>query len=656
MPAAVNVAALKGGFIELLARELAPTEGRVQAVLRIATACSVTVAIAMVFRIPLPTYMAYIVFLVSKDENTATVTTGIGALLAATLAIVLSLGLSQIDTAEPALRLPAMALVTFVAMYSVRTLALGPITYLAGFVLVMIQSLVDGFPSTEAFTRLTLWLWVVVLVPIATTVILNLLFGPASRMLASRTMRRLLAELESGLSGEVSKDDLARWREIAVPLLTKLGGASSQGRTPLGISTSTVERFLEALTVLEVLPVEVDDQTKLRLAKIVHACRDALDEHPGDVRSPPALPTDLTLHPDSDPPVVVALQDILVRLYESLYRAGPSPQTVAPVAHKQMLARDAFSNPTHWQFALKTTLAVMVVYITYTLLDWPSLRTSVVTCFFVALGSLGETVHKLTLRISGAIIGGLIAGICIVWVLPHMTDIGQLCALVALVAAGAGWIATSSERLSYAGMQIAFAFFLGVLQDYAPATDLTALRDRVLGILLGNVVMTGVFSVLWPESARTRLRSSLQEALRAIGALLQSPTTNTAPSRVRVQQALVQSEHYREISDFELQMLPDPGQAAEDESVLKGIRRIAGAAFVVTSDALVNVANTALLSHFGDWAQKAADALGLKHSLPSLSADDPAVVEAPISGPRTFNARLAAEHLRSEIQHAATTP
>jgi len=65
------------------------------------------------------------------------------------------------------------------------------------------------------------------------------------------------------------------------------------------------------------------------------------------------------------------------------------------------------------------------------------------------------------LRLSGAIIGGLLAGLSIVFLLPHFTDIGQLCALTAVVALFAGWVATSSERLSYAGMQIALAFFMG---------------------------------------------------------------------------------------------------------------------------------------------------------------------------------------------------
>src|ERR1700687_5965616 len=83
-------------FLAFLGQELAPEEGRGLAVARIAAACTITVAIAMVFRIPLAAYMAYMVFLTSKDDSSATVTTAIGGMLAVTLAVVLTLGLSQI--------------------------------------------------------------------------------------------------------------------------------------------------------------------------------------------------------------------------------------------------------------------------------------------------------------------------------------------------------------------------------------------------------------------------------------------------------------------------------------------------------------------------------------------------------------------------------
>jgi multidrug resistance protein MdtO len=570
---------MRSPLIELFAHELAPTEGRAQAVLRIASACSITVAIAMVFQIPEPTYMAYIVFLCSKDDNAATVTTGVGAALAVTLAAVLNMGLLLIDTAEPALRLPAMALATFVGMYSIRISALGPVAYLAGFVVVLLQSVTDDISSPEALTRLGLWVWVVVLLPIVITVTLNLAFAPATKVLLGRTWHRILSELESGLLSGISRADLSRWREAAVPLLAKLNEAVARKDSNQPTSPPAVERLLEVLTILEALP----------------------ERRPGD--ADPTLPAE------------IALQRALAEMYEAANQpAGPPPAQPQPPKHKQLFVPDAFNNPTYWQFALKTTIAVMAVYVTYTLLNYPTMRTSVVTCFFVALGSLGETVHKLTLRVSGAIIGGLVAGICIVWVLPHMTDIGQLCALVAVVAAGAGWIATSSERLSYAGMQMAFAFFLGVLQGYAPATDLSLLRDRVAGIVLGNVVIMLVFSTLWPESSRTRLRTALAETLRAITDLLAAPEKGTE-SRVRAAQALVQSEHYSELSAFELQMLP--AQASRDASVMESVRRVAGAAFVATSDAFT--------------------------SLPSIRES------------QILSARSAAEQLSSEIDHVPAT-
>ncbi len=77
-------------------------------------------------------------------------------------------------------------------------------------------------------------------------------------------------------------------------------------------------------------------------------------------------------------------------------------------------------------------------------------------------------------------------------------------ALKVTFAAIAGWVATGSERISYAGLQLAFAFFYSVFQGYAPDTDLDNVRNRVVGILFGLVVTGLVFQYIWPERASQR--------------------------------------------------------------------------------------------------------------------------------------------------------
>ena len=561
----------RSALLEFLAIELAPREGRALAVAHIATGCAITVAIAMVFRIPEPTYMAYIVFLISKDERKATVTTGLGGQIAVTLAVILNLGLMLIDLSEPALRLPAMTLSTFIAMYTVRTFALGPITYLAGFVLVMLQSVVDDVPSPEALTRVTLWMFVVLLIPIVITVTLNLLFGQSIVLLTQRTVRKVLGEMEVALLADRTQQHLAQWRELVVSLLGKQPPAGAHARRPL-ISVTALRKLIDALVILEALPETNTAEVRDELARRVRACRAALAGEagaPGDTASLERMPA------------VLALEAALAAFQQEIVQPGPA--AAAQSHERRIFTPDAFTNPAHWQFALKTTLAVMVVYFIYTMLDWPGMRTSIVTCFFVALGSLGETVHKLVLRISGALIGGLIAGLCIVYVLPHMTDIGQLCLLIATVSAGAAWIATSSELLSYAGLQIAFAFFLGILQNYAPATDLTVLRDRVAGIVLGNIVITVVFTVLWPESVMPRLQAALAQARESIGAVLER-SGDPGEARVRTAEALVRARHFNLVRRFELSMLPKHSRSGAGAPQVTEVERSAGEAFVATYD------------------------------------------------------------------------
>jgi len=179
----------------------------------------------------------------------------------------------------------------------------------------------------------------------------------------------------------------------------------------------------------------------------------------------------------------------------------PSPVEARPKP-KGLFKPDAFTNPAHVQFALKVTFSAMFCYLLYTGIDWTGIHTAFITCIFIALESTEATLYKGMLRILGCVIGGAFALFSIIFLIPHMETIASLIVLVAAVSAIAGWVATGSERISYAGFQIAFAFFLSMFQGYAPDTDLDKIRDRVVGILIGLAVTTFIFHYIWPERAR----------------------------------------------------------------------------------------------------------------------------------------------------------
>ena len=640
-------------LLEVLAAELAPREGRWAAVARIATGSVITVVIAMVFQIPQPTYMAYIGFLISKDEKNATVTAALGALAAFTLAILLVLGLELVDTAEPALRLPLTAMATFAALFTARTFALGPISFLAGFVIVLLQTLVDDVPSPEALTRATLWTWVVVFVPLTVTIIVNLVFGQSAVAFMDRGVRKVLKECETSLASGDYREFLPEWRARLLPLIETARHSNESGARTGRITVSVIRALLDALVILEALPGDLPDDVREDLASRLRACRLSIESGAAPTMDKFLVPPPFGDSSKQQSAAVIALRGSLSGLLGAIGRPVRSPDIAK--AHRPprgLFAADAFSNPVHWQFALKSTMAVMISYAIYTLLDWPGMRTAIVTCFFVALSSLGETVHKFVLRLSGALIGGLIAALCIVFVLPHLTDIGQLCLLIAVVSVGAAWVATSSELLSYAGMQIAFAFFLGILQGYAPATDLTVLRDRVAGILLGNIVITIVFTSFWPQSARSSIRTALAEALRAIGEVIRQPG-NAGEARMRTVEALVRADHLRTLSLFELRMLPSHVRESLKVPPVATIERLAGAAFVVSADAISGDAAPGFTAPLAEWAQSAADHLSRGRPVPP-SPVPTASSPATAADADARSSQHAIAQLESEVRHVAS--
>ncbi|NIF46129.1 FUSC family protein, partial [Burkholderia sp. Tr-862] len=194
--------------------------------------------------------------------------------------------------------------------------------------------------------------------------------------------------------------------------------------------------------------------------------------------------------------------------------ARPEPvASPAPAPRGGFFLPDARSNPDHIRYALKTTAAAVFCYLLYSQLDWSGIHTCVVTCYIVSLGSTAATVEKLTLRIVGCIVGALLGTAALVFVVPALSSIGQLMALVFAGAWLSAWVAFGSPRIGYAGFQIAFAFFLCVIQGAGPGFDLTIARDRTIGILLGNVVVYLVFTRIWPVSIGKQIDVALAALL-----------------------------------------------------------------------------------------------------------------------------------------------
>jgi multidrug resistance protein MdtO len=120
--------------------------------------------------------------------------------------------------------------------------------------------------------------------------------------------------------------------------------------------------------------------------------------------------------------------------------------------------------------------------------------------------------------------------------------------------------------ISYAGLQIAFAFFYSVFQGYAPDTDLDNVRNRVVGILFGLIVTGLVFRYIWPERTIDRLRDALRAALRQLAKLLEIPRPETSIEAAKVETHALRAEtskgfdqarRYVELTQFEFEESPD---------------------------------------------------------------------------------------------------
>jgi uncharacterized membrane protein YccC len=295
------------------------------------------------------------------------------------------------------------------------------------------------------------------------------------------------------------------------------------------------------------------------------------------------------------------------------------PDAPGPPAHlpkpKSFFVSDAFTNPAHVHFALKVTFAAMFCYIFYMAIDWSGIHTALITCTFIALESTGATLHKGVLRIGGCVIGGALALFTLVFLMPHMDTIASLVVVVACASAIAGWVATGTELISYAGLQIAFAFFYSVFQGYAPDTDLDNVRNRVVGILFGLIVTGVVFRYIWPERTIDRLRAALRAALQQLTRLVEIPRPETSIEAAKAEahrliggtsKSFDQARRYIELTQFEFEESPNGERTSLGnlETTLLRAEHVLTLATSLSSD-----------SAWNEWQQLPADAQAAESEL-----------------------------------------
>jgi multidrug resistance protein MdtO len=537
------------GLTAFLARELRPTPGRLADGLRNVVVVLIVVGIGETFRLPDIALSAFYALFLSRREAVSTVLSAVITIIVVAAAIAATIAVFMLSLSEPALRIPLMAIATFVAAFLARTATLGPLFFIGGLIVAYGLTFGDELvglalqPATsgnapqaalpeivfvspeEALVQTLLWLSVAVAMPLAVLIAVNLLTGRDPARLLNGALAERLATAASFCAkekGAERKLEAQAFEGVAgLYKLHNLAGFVSHRRRITVPSVALIDEIGQ-LPVMLLAWLRLGDETHDVLAPAAAFCRAAARavgtreavhaEAPAIVASGAAQPLaeaiSHTLHEIDDalaqPPAAAAAA--------KARKAARSPQ--------RMLAADAFSNPEHVRFALKLTIAVMICYFIENIVNWSSIGTCVATCFVVALGTIGETLHKATLRIVGALIGGGLGLGAVLFLMPLMTSLGDLFLLLAPVTLLAAWIGSGSDRIAYAGMQIALAFYLVVLHGTGPTIDIETARDRVVGVLLGNIVIFVVFTTIWPVSVADVVRTNVGKALGQLATLV----------------------------------------------------------------------------------------------------------------------------------------
>ena len=476
--------------------------GRANQILRTTVACIIVVILSQTLQIPDLALSLIVVFFVTQTNIVVTKLTGLFFIISIALAVATSLLILKITWDVPFLRILLASLVAFISLFMMRASKYGVIFYLVALIVIFSQSFVDVSSDSEEIIRNILWVWVAMSYAIAVTLIINALFLPSEpEKLLNKTLISQLNHIADLLNPDNKlkrkENTLASIGQDLQSLYKLLQYTKSRDR----LSSSDHTAQLAMVTMVSEmrslschLPVEIINQksrdTALRIKSVCEVMIASLKNHSAPL-TPDAINTNIGDTTLREMAKVINNYD---QNKNVSYDNSPSQKK-----NFSFFVPDAFSNKIYVTYALKTLLSALICYIFYTATDWFGIHTIMLTCLVVAQPGLGKTQRKITLRLLGAIAGSIAALIAIVFILPNLTTLFGLLLLSAPIFILCSWVATGPENISYAGIQMLLTFSLAVLNGFTPVSDLTEVRDRIVGVILGIIIAGLIQTLIKPE-------------------------------------------------------------------------------------------------------------------------------------------------------------
>jgi len=537
---------------EFLKEELTPYPGRARTVARMVLAATLVMIICMTFRIPYGFQGSIYAVLISRESPRATLQSGV------TIFLVTGIGAAYVlISAWFVISVPVLHFLWNVGSFFLAFYALTAITdYGAASVFAIVISvglpLWDRHVPAETNVEDTLWLCLAAWVGVLATACVELAFARvrpgddivlpiAERLSAVQSLLDCYAEQRSDDGAEKRVVRLGTLGTSTLRRLLRRSVYSHRYSEQMSGAVALVGRLVDIAATLTQLSFEPSgpDRERLRsLAAVVATIRSDLMSR----RLPGATQFNIDDEASSAVPLLREIENT-VALIPQVFAGSRSMGDFLPSADDmpglKLVAPDALVNPDHLKFALKGCFAASVCYVIYTSVAWPGIRTAVTTCLLTALSTIGSSRQKQILRLAGTLVGGFLIGMgSQIYILPYLDSIVGFVVLFTLVTALSSWFMTSSPRLSYFGLQVAMAFYLINLQEFAMQTSLSVARDRVVGVLLGLFMMWLVFDQLWSAPAGVEMKKSFISSLRLLAQLAREPASKDMRTAIKRSYAL----------------------------------------------------------------------------------------------------------------------